>query len=415
MQRQSDGAQAQNGDPIQPRVHMSPSDETPFQPEDDAETQVRQTASQTAVDAQASRHEAIALNRAAREAGIELTMSIRRLLGALVVGGALYTCYFASELILPILLAAFFALLLGPVMKRLAQSWLPRWIAALLLVLLSIATLASIANALYPSAAEWGARAPQVLRAATPKLKALIRPFQEASRMSASLGEIAGDGASPGTRYVMQSPPRLGLLATTPRFIASTLAVVLLTYFFLLYSDTLLRRVLMLRPTWAAKRVTVDIVRAIQSDVSRYFLTVCSTSIALGVATAGLLWLIGVETPLLWGALAALLNLTPYVGPLVMAALLALVGLAQFPSLGEAVLPALGYLALHTLESQIATPLVLGRTININPLAIILWLMIWGWLWGILGLLLAVPMLVCLKIICSRVESLQNWAVLLEK
>ena len=74
-----------------------------------------------------------------------------------------------------------------------------------------------------------------------------------------------------------------------------------------------------------------------------------------------------------------------------------------------------GDLRLHTLESQVATPLALGRTINLNPLAIILWLLIWGWLWGILGLLLAVPMLVCFKIVCSRVESLHHWAVLLEK
>jgi predicted PurR-regulated permease PerM len=100
---------------------------------------------------------------------------------------------------------------------------------------------------------------------------------------------------------------------------------------------------------------------------------------------------------------------------MVTAGLLFLVGLSQFPTIGSAVLPAVGYLVLHTLESQIATPLALGRTINLNPLAIIIWLIIWGWLWGILGLLLAVPMLVCLKIVCSRVESLQSWAVLLEK
>ena len=98
-----------------------------------------------------------------------------------------------------------------------------------------------------------------------------------------------------------------------------------------------------------------------------------------------------------------------------MAALLVLVGLSQFPSLGTAALPAVGYLGLHLLESQLATPLALGRIININPLAIILWLMIWGWMWGIVGLLLAVPMLVCVKIVCSRVDGLQGWAIMLEK
>ena len=363
----------------------------------------------------ASRHAPRAMNRVAREAQIELNTNIHRLLTILVVGGVLYTCYFASELILPILLAAFFALLLSPVMKRLVRRWLPRWVAALLLMGLFFATVAGIANALYPSAAEWVGRAPQVLRDATPKLKSALRPILEASKVGASLSEIAGEPPARVQQVVVQAPARLSLLATTPRVLASVLAVLLLTYFFLIYGDTLLRRVLLLRPTWAAKRLTVDIVRAIQSDVSRYFLTVCSTSIVLGVVTAAFLWWLGVETPLLWGALAALLNLTPYVGPLVMAALLFLVGLSQFPTIGGALLPAAGYLGLHMLESQAATPLALGRTINLNPLAIIVWLMIWGWLWGILGLLLAVPMLVCLKIVCSRVESLHSWAVLLEK
>ncbi|MBN8480115.1 MAG: AI-2E family transporter [Xanthomonadales bacterium] len=356
-----------------------------------------------------------ALRRAAREAQIELNTGIHRLLVVLVAGGVLYTCYFARELILPILLAAFFALLLSPLMRRLVRPWLPRWIAALLLMSLFFATITGIANALYPSAAEWAARTPQVLREATPKLKALLRPVVEASKVGASLSEIAGETPARTQQVVVQAPSRLGLLTTTPRVLASVLAVLLLTYFFLIYGETLLRRVLLLRPTWSAKRLTVDIVRSIQYDVSRYFLTVCTTSIILGAVTAGFLWMLGVETPLLWAALAALLNLTPYVGPMVMAALLFLVGLSQSPTIGAALLPAIGYLGLHTLESQVATPLALGRTINLNPLAIILWLLIWGWLWGILGLLLAVPMLVCLKIVCSRVESLHNWAVLLEK
>jgi predicted PurR-regulated permease PerM len=58
--------------------------------------------------------------------------------------------------------------------------------------------------------------------------------------------------------------------------------------------------------------------------------------------------------------------------------------------------------------------MVLGRTMRINPLAIILWLMVWGWLWGVAGLLVAVPMLVCLKIVASRVEAWNRWSLLLE-
>ena len=355
------------------------------------------------------------LNRALRESQLEINAGIHRLLAILVTGGVLYTCYFASELILPILLAIFFSLLLSPLMKRLSSGWLPRWIAAFLLISVSMATLAGIGNVLYVPAAEWVGRAPQVVRSVTPKLKALMRPINDASKVGESISAITADPAKASQRIVVQTAERPSLLSTTPRLLASALAVVLLTYFFLLYGDSLLRRTLMLRSTWQQKRVTVDIVRAIQNDLSRYFLTVCSTSLALGIATTILLWALDVDTPLLWGALAALLNLTPYVGPIAMAAMLSLVGLSQFPTLGAAFLPAAGYLGLHLLESQLATPLALGSTIKLNPLGIIIWLMIWGWMWGILGLLLAVPMLVCFKIICSRVDGLHHWAVMLEK
>ena len=356
-----------------------------------------------------------ALNRDLRESQLEINAGIHRLLGILVTGGVLYTCYFAREVILPILLAVFFSLLLSPLMKRLSSGWLPRWIAAFLLISVSMATLAGIGNVLYAPAAEWVGRAPQVVRSVTPELKSLMRPINEASKVGESISAITADPAKANQRVVVQAPDRPSLLATTPRLLASALAVVLLTYFFLIYGDSLLRRTLMLRATWQQKRLTVDIVRSIQNDISRYFLTVCSTSLALGAATTILLWALGVDTPLLWGALAALLNLTPYVGPIAMAAMLSLVGLSQFPTLGAAFLPAAGYLGLHLLESQLATPLALGSTINLNPLGIILWLMIWGWMWGILGLLLAVPMLVCFKVICSRVEGLHHWAVMLEK
>lgn len=353
--------------------------------------------------------------RSSRETLLTLNLGIHRLLTMLVVGGVLYTSYLTRELLLPILLAAFFALLFSPLMKRLTRLWLPRWIGALFVVLAALGLLIAIGNALYPSAAEWAARAPQVIREVTPELRALVKPMLEAGRMTSSLDAFTDAEIASGERLVVQAPPRTSLLSTTPKVLASALAVVLLTYFFLVYGDTLLRKMLSLRPTLSQKRLTVEIMRTIQADVSRYVLTICATSLALGAVTAAYLWWLGVDTPLLWGTIAALANLTPYIGPLLTAALLTLVGLAQFPTLASAVLPAAGYLGLHVIESQLVTPIVLGRTININPLAIILWLLICGWLWGILGLLLAVPMLVCLKIVCSRVDGWSGWAVLIEK
>ena len=67
-----------------------------------------------------------------------------------------------------------------------------------------------------------------------------------------------------------------------------------------------------------------------------------------------------------------------------------------------------------TLEGQLVTPIVLGKRMALSPLLLILALMVFGWLWGILGLLLAVPLLVCVKIVLAKVDGLEGWARLLE-
>ena len=189
---------------------------------------------------------------------------------------------------------------------------------------------------------------------------------------------------------------------------------VAVTLFFMIFGQNLQKHAIDLMPDRQRKRITVDILQSIEREMSRYVLTISATSAVLGGVTALYLWYLGVEDPLLWGVLAAALNLTPFVGPLLMAMLLSLVGLSQFDTLGAALLPAAGFLVLHALESNLLTPMVLGRTMRINPLAIILWLLLWGWLWGVVGLLVAVPMLVCLKIVASRVEAWQGWSKLLE-
>ena len=77
-------------------------------------------------------------------------------------------------------------------------------------------------------------------------------------------------------------------------------------------------------------------------------------------------------------------------------------------------LPPLCYLGLQMLETQVFTPIVLGRRWAISPLVILLWLLFCGWLWSIPGVLLAVPILVCFKIVTERVEGLQGWSKVIE-
>jgi predicted PurR-regulated permease PerM len=107
-------------------------------------------------------------------------------------------------------------------------------------------------------------------------------------------------------------------------------------------------------------------------------------------------WALGLEAPVMWGGLAAILNFLPYIGPLTMVAILALFGVGTAETVFLGIIPAAAYLALHTVESNAVTPSVLGKRFTMNPVLILLALSYFTWIWGVIGALLSVPILLTL-------------------
>jgi len=206
------------------------------------------------------------------------------------------------------------------------------------------------------------------------------------------------------------------MLTETPRLLASLLAVVLLTFFFMVYGVNLQRNAIALLPGRQQKKFTVEILHSIEREVSRYVLTISLINTVVGLIFAGLLMLMEIprSEALLWGTLVALLNFAPYVGPLIGMLGMLVVGFVTFNDPWMSLMPAIAYLVLHTIEGQVVTPIILGHRMALSPLVLILALMVFGWLWGIIGLLLAVPLLVCVKLVLARVEGMEGWARLLE-
>ena len=136
-------------------------------------------------------------------------------------------------------------------------------------------------------------------------------------------------------------------------------------------------------------------------------------NLALGGAVALALWLLGVEQPLLWGGIAAMVNYAPYLGMAIMVAVLIVVGFVQFDTLGMALSVPGAYIVLNLIESEIITPHVIGRSMQIDPLVVILSLLVLGWMWGLVGILIAVPVLTCFKIIAEKIPGLTPVAQLI--
>jgi predicted PurR-regulated permease PerM len=338
-------------------------------------------------------------------------------LAVLAVLAVLVAIDLAAGFLLPILIAGLLALLLNPLVRWMARGWLPRWIAALLVLLALLGGLGSAAHALYEPAMQAAQQSPQLAYKLKQRGEQLLRPLQPAGAVGKAIDVIdTFDGNDARREVTVRESPgglraTLGLVAQVGALVAT---VVMLGFLFLVFGEQLFRRVVSLAPRLSDKRRTVVIVRAVQSDVSRYVATITAINLGLGIAVGTALYLLGIQQWLLWGAVAALLNFAPYVGPAITALLLLCVGVLEFDQLLPVLLLPSVYLLLNLVESQLVTPYVLGQRFALNPVIILMWLLFWGWLWGIAGLLLAMPLLVCSKIVCSHLPRLQVWGRMLE-
>ena len=142
---------------------------------------------------------------------------------------------------------------------------------------------------------------------------------------------------------------------------------------------------------------TARVIQNVVDATADYLATITMINAILGLSVALLLWALGMPSPFMWGGIVSLCNFVPYIGPIVAAILLGLGGLMTFDAVGLALLPALLFIGVHTVEANVITPLVLGKRLTINPLLILVSLSFWGWVWGAPGALLAVPLLLILQ------------------
>ena len=370
-------------------------------------------------------HQAQAVMRAAEFHVRDVTLVI------LTVLAVLYTLYFAAAIILPFVLAVVLGLLLSPAARFLCDRLrLPRMLAAILLILVLFSAVGSIAYAISVPATGWIAKAPQSLPTLQQKLGFLRRPIamveagvqqmQTLMRDSGhsdhaqDSGSQRSDAPTPAARPMptqtvtisQGSSVGMTVLAGTRSFLGQTVTLVIVLFFLLADGNALLRRFVEILPGFAEKRHAVQIASEVERNISMYLATITMMNALVGIANGLSVWAFGLPDPLLWGTAAFLLNYVPILGPLTGVVIFFFVGLFTFPSALWALAPAGVYLAIHVLEGETVTPLLLARRFTLNPLLVIAALMFWDWLWGVPGALLAVPLLAVFKIVCDNVEAL---------
>jgi predicted PurR-regulated permease PerM len=332
------------------------------------------------------------------------------LLAALVLFAALTAAYVAAEVILPIILALVLTLLLQPGMRFLERLRFPRAVSALLLILTLLAMLVGLGAAVSGPAKGWAERLPEGIPRVEERLRFLSQPIEQVSGLLQKVDHLGQSVADTGTNLGLTQI----LFRGTENFASGLLETILVLFFFLVSGDMFLRRLVEVMPRFKDKRQVVDISQQIEGNISVYLMTITVMNALVGIGTAAVMWTCGVGDPALWGLVAFLLNFVPIMGPFLGIVLFLFAGLLAIPTLWQALLPAGLYLAIHVLEGETITPILLARRFTLNPVLVIISLIFWFWMWGVPGAILSVPMLAIAKIICDGIAPLHSIGHFLE-
>ena len=328
----------------------------------------------------------------------------------LAVLAIVYTLYFGKEILLPIALALVLKLLLQPAMRLLHERLrLPGALAALLLIIAVFSAIAAVGFTISVPASGWIQKAPESLPLLKDKLAILRQPLDYLQNGLKELENLTGPSGGDGqTVTVKQGSGLAGSLATgTATTLSRSFTTMIILFFLLASGDRLLRGFVEVLPRFKDKRTAVEIATEIEENISGYLLTITMMNALVGVATGIAMKLCGLGDPILWGAMAFLLNYIPILGPMTGVVIFFLVGIVTFDWPWYAFVPAGIYLLIHIAEGETITPMLLAKRFTLNPVLVIISLFFWHTVWGIPGALLAVPLLAIFKIVADRIEPLK--------
>ena len=335
---------------------------------------------------------------------------------------ALAACRYASGFLAPLLFAVMASLALAPPVKALARV-IPRWIAAAIVVISISGAFGLTAWLLSDEVANFSRRLPSIVRdiraavqSATPR-QSLIQQLQQAvTELEKTTGPAKPVDATPVTivdtvdvqRQMMNGARRVA------GYLSSLILLLFLIYFLLAQGDMFKQKFVRLSgERLSQKKVTVQMIDEMTAQIGQFVFYQFWSGLLVGVLTWAVFAWLGVRYAGLWGVAAGVLNCIPYFGPTIILAASSAAAFLQFRDLSTVSLVAISGIAITSLEGFLLAPIALGRAARVNSVSVFVSVMFWGWLWGALGLIIAVPILMCVKTVCDHVESLSAYSELL--
>ena len=331
-----------------------------------------------------------------------VTRDLSRLLSALLlmIGLGLFLALpfvlsIGAVVFLPLVSALVLTIILSPLADRLARLGIPNVLASLLAVIVFIAILVIALTTIFRPAIDLFEQFPEMVASIDETFGQLRGQLDWINELNERMSQIGGGGG--GNEVIVAAPSLLErVVFATPTVVIEVLLTLLMTFFMIEARIRMRRRLLLDRAEFGASLRAARAIRDVQDRVASYILTVGLINFFVGVVVALGAWALGMDAPVMWGGLAAMLNFLPYLGPLAMTAILLLFGLGSADTIFMGLVPAAAYLTLHAIEANMITPAILGARFTINPVLILIAISYFTWIWGAVGAILSVPILLTL-------------------
>ncbi|MFM0717401.1 AI-2E family transporter [Paraburkholderia strydomiana] len=359
---------------------------------------------------------------------------------ALGVGVTVVAClYFASAVLIPITLAILLSFLVAPLVDSLARLKLGHVASVFAAVVMSVSVIAMLAAVIATQLTDLAAGMPRYQATIERKMEtvhsvtigkldriagaagqALQRATVEPPQAAAPRGAVAASGAhAPAAvpvevREPVPTPFELARRVLSPAIspLETAFIVFVVMVVILLQRDDLRDRAIRLFGSRDLHRTTTVMDEAARR-LSRYFVSQLGLNAGVGLVIGGGLFLIGVPSPILWGILAALLRLVPYVGIWISATLATALAAAVSPGWAMAIWSLALFVTVELLVGQVVEPLLYGRSTGLSPFSVVVAAIFWSWIWGPIGLILSTPLTLCLLVLGRHVRRLEFLDVLL--
>jgi len=326
----------------------------------------------------------------------------------------IYSLIVAKSILLPFLFAIFFSILLSPFCGWLESKKIPRIIAAIIAIFTGFMIMAGLGFLFYLQISAFVEDFDQVQMHFEDLLEGIesiliawfgVDQFVEMGSIEEMVFEFIKENSAALTRG----------LAGAALTITAIFLVPVYMFLLLIFRDFLQEFLLQVfgrnsdRELQKFKTIIVRVKLVVQHYIAGLIIVI----FILAVINSSMLLILGVNHAIFFGVFAAMLNVIPFIGPILGSILPILYALITMDSLIYPIIILVGFYIIQLFESNLFTPVIVGSKVSLNPLITLLLLFVGAQIWGLAGMILFIPLGAILKVICDEVDSLQPYGFIM--